>query len=154
MARNSLGPRAARRLASPWRLGGLSVRELARRVWQEIDNDELLDRAAALSYYFIFAMFPALLFLTTLLGLLPLPDLMERLMGYANRVLPGDAATLVQRTLDEIVQGARGGLLSIGALAALWAGSAGMGSVMTALNVAYEAHEPQIGRASCRERVL
>ena len=57
MARNSFGPRAARRLASPWRLGGLSVRELARRVWQEIDNDELLDRAAALSYYFIFAMF-------------------------------------------------------------------------------------------------
>jgi membrane protein len=119
------------------------VRELTRRVWQEIDNDELLDRAAALSYYFIFAMFPALLFLTTLLGLLPLPDLMGRLMGYANRVLPGDAATLVQRTLDEIVQGARGGLLSIGALAALWAGSAGMGSVMTALNVAYEAHEPR-----------
>jgi membrane protein len=132
-----------RRLASPWQLGGLSARELAGRVWQEIDDDELLDRAAALSYYFMFAMFPALLFLTTLLGLLPFPDLMGRLMEYGARVLPPDAATLVRRTLDEVVQGARGGLLSIGALGALWAGSAGMSSVMSALDVAYEAHEPR-----------
>jgi membrane protein len=143
MARRSGSPRRPKRRASPWKLGGLSVRELGGRVWQEIDEDELLDRAAALSYYFIFAMFPALLFLTTLVGLLPLPDLMARLMGYGDRVLPGDAATLVQKTLDEIVRGARGGLLSIGALAALWAGSAGMNSVMTALNVTYEAREPR-----------
>jgi membrane protein len=128
---------------SPWKLGGLSVRELGRRVWQEIDDDELLDRAAALSYYFVFAIFPALLFLTTLVGLFPLPDLMARLMEYSDRVLPGDAARLVKKTLDEIVQGARGGLLSVGALAALWAGSAGMNSVMTALNVTYEAREPR-----------
>ena len=37
-------------------------------VWAEILKDELLDRAAALSYYFVFALFPTLLFLTTLSG--------------------------------------------------------------------------------------
>jgi membrane protein len=100
-------------------------------------KDEITDRAAALGYYFLFALFPALLFLTSLLGMLPLTGLMERLIAYADRALPGDAGRIVGQTLAEIQAGARGGLLSFGVLAALWAGSNGMASVMTALNAAY-----------------
>jgi membrane protein len=122
---------------SPWTLGGLTVGELARRVWSQMSEDEIVDRAAALAYYFLFALFPALLFLTSLLGMLPLQGLMERLIAYAEQAMPGDAASIVRRTLTEIQTGARGGLLSFGALAALWAGSNGMASVMTALNAAY-----------------
>ena len=122
---------------SPWKLGGLSVAELGRRVWHEIGKDEITDRAAALGYYFLFALFPALLFLTSLLGMLPVTGLMERLIAYADRALPGDAGRIVGQTLAEIQAGARGGLLSFGVLAALWAGSNGMASVMTALNAAY-----------------
>jgi membrane protein len=128
---------------SPWRLGGLSARELASRTWGEIRADHVFDRAATLSYYFLFALFPALLFLTTLLGLFALPELMNRLMGFTKQLLPDEAAFLVESTLAEIVQGARGGLLSVGALAALWAGSSGMGSVMTALNVLDESEDPR-----------
>jgi membrane protein len=117
-------------------LGGLTVWELSRRVWQEIQEDEILDRAASLSYYFLFALFPTLLFLATLLGLLPGTDLMKTLMGYVAGVLPGDAASLVHRTLDEVVSGASGGLLSLGVLAALWAASNGTASIIIALNVA------------------
>jgi membrane protein len=123
---------------SPWNLGGLSVRELGRRVWREIGEDEVVDRAAALAYYFLFALFPTLLFLTALLGLLPLPGLMDRLLEYVDQAVPPDAASILGRTLQEIQSGARGGLLSIGAVAALWAASSGMASVMTALNVAYD----------------
>jgi membrane protein len=128
---------------SPWNLGGLTVRELARRVWNEMSEDEVTDRAAALAYYFLFALFPALLFLTSLLGMLPLQGLMERLIAYADQAMPGDAASIVQRTLTEIQAGARGGLLSFGALAALWAGSNGMASVITALNAAYGVEDPR-----------
>jgi membrane protein len=128
---------------SPWNLGGLSVRELAQRVWNEMWADDVMDRAAALAYYFLFALFPALLFLTALLGLLDLSGLMDRLIAYVDQALPGDAASIVRRTLDEIRAGARGGLLSIGALAALWAGSNGMASVMSALNVAYDVDDPR-----------
>jgi len=71
---------------SPWRLGGLSVKELGKRVWNEASEDEIFDRAAALSYYFVFALFPALLFLTSLLGMLPIPNLMSRLMAYTYDV--------------------------------------------------------------------
>jgi membrane protein len=122
---------------SPWKLGALSVRELVGRVWRAFWEDELLDRAAALAYYFLFSLFPALLFLTALLGLLPGTGLIDQLMGYVGQVMPPEAATVVQKTVSQIVSGAGGGLLSVGAVAALWSASSGMGSAMTALNVAY-----------------
>jgi membrane protein len=123
---------------SPWKLGGLRARDLADRVYRQAYDNELFDRAAALSYYFLFALFPTLLFLTALLGLAPIPHLMDQLMGYVGGVLPHDAASLVIRTLAEVVQGARRSLLSIGVLAALWAASSGMGSIIAALNAAYD----------------
>ena len=136
-------PAAVRPAISPWRLGGLSLGELARRIYGQLWKDEVFDRAAGLSYYFLLALFPTLLFLTALLGLLPFPRLMDQLMNYAGRVLPGDAASLVTRTLAEIVLGASGGLLSIGVVAALWAASSGMLSIMTALNVVFHAVDPR-----------
>jgi membrane protein len=126
---------------SPWNLGGLTVRELSRRVWNEVTSDEVLDRAAALAYYFVFALFPTLLFLTALLGLLPWPGLMDSLIGYVDRALPGDAASVLRRTLAEIQRNAHGGLLSAGALGALWASSSGMASMMSALNVTYDVQD-------------
>ena len=126
---------------SPWRLGGLSSLELARRVWKEVGSDQVTDRAAALSYYFVFSMFPALLFLTALLGFLPLAGVQERLLSYVHSVLPPEASRTVGRTLTEILQGNRSGLLSLGAVLALWAGSNGMASVIAALNVAYDVDE-------------
>jgi membrane protein len=127
--------------ASPWKLGGLTVVQLARRVWREFGDDEVGDRAAALAYYFLFALFPALLFLTALLGMLPIPNLMDNLMAYVTRALPPDAASVTEKTLREIVRGARGGLLSIGVLGALWAASNGIASIMTALNAVYDVPE-------------
>ncbi|PYN74626.1 MAG: hypothetical protein DMD96_30000 [Candidatus Rokuibacteriota bacterium] len=132
-----MGPRPGRTAASPWALGALSVREFGQRVCQQFYQDEILDRAAGFSYYFAFALVPTLLFLTTLLGLLPIPDLMPQLIGYADRVLPGDAASLLRKTLAEVVSGASGGLLSVGGLTALVVGSSGMLWIMKALNAAY-----------------
>jgi len=126
---------------SPWNLGGLTVRELARRVWRELSDDEVTDRAAALAYYFVFALFPTLLFLTALLGMFPLPGLMDRLFQYIDSALPPDAASVTRKTLDEIQRYAHGGLLSAGALGALWASSNGMASMIAALNVAYDVQD-------------
>jgi membrane protein len=52
--------------------------------------------------------------------------------------MPPDAASLLRRTLAEIQEGARGGLLSVGAVAALWGASRGVTSIMASLNVVYE----------------
>jgi membrane protein len=110
-------------------------------VWWELGDDEVLDRAAALSYYFLFALFPMLLFLTTLLGLVPRGGLMDDLMGYLARTLPDDAFTMVTRVLAEVQRGAHGGLLSLGALATLWAASSGMSSIMSALGAVWDVTE-------------
>jgi len=123
---------------------------MARRVYARLRQHDVFDRAASLSYYFLFALFPTMLFLTALLGLLPIPKLMDRLLDYITRMLPGDAASLLTRTLSEVVKGARGSLVSIGALAALWGAASGMVSIRTALNVAYDASD---GRAWWRQRV-
>jgi membrane protein len=141
-------PRSAEasEMESAWRLGGLSIAHLGRRVWTDIGHNEIMDRSAALSYYFIFALFPTLLFLTALLALLPIPDLLDRLMAYVSDVLPGDAGGLVQKTLGQALQDADAGLLSLGAVTALWAASSGMTSIMAALNVA--------SRPWWRERLL
>jgi len=122
-------------MESAWKLGGLSIVQLGKRVWTDIDDSNVLDRSAALSYYVIFALFPTLLFLTALLALLPFPHLLERLMAHASEVLPGEAGLLIEKTLHQARRGAHVGLLSVGAVTALWAASSGMRSIMAALNV-------------------
>lgn len=135
--------RSDERSRSPWRLAGLSVREFVSRVGEAAIAHEISDRAAALSYYFLFSLFPTLLFLAALLGLLGTPHLMERLMDYGEHVLPVEIASLVTRTLREVVQGASGGVLSAGAVGILWGASRGVRSVIVALNVVYAVERPR-----------
>jgi len=122
-------------------LGGLSVQELARRVPREIQQDDCLGRAAQLAYYFLFALFPFFLVLTTLLGYLPIPNLLDRLMDMLGQMFPGEALQLVQDNLHKLVSGERGGLLSFGLLAALWTSSSALTAIMDSLNRAYDVEE-------------
>src|SRR6266545_4014826 len=102
------------RTENPWKLGGLSWKELAMKVWQEAWEDDILGRAAQLAFYLLLALFPALLFLTALLGLFPLNPVIPQLMGQMGRVLPEDALSLVEKYLQQAMQGSGGGILSLG----------------------------------------
>lgn len=132
-ASGSLAPRGG----SPWRLGGLSLREFTRRVWAAAVQHEIFDRAAALSYYFLFALFPTLLLLGALLGMLGTAHLMEELMSYGEAVLPPIVASLLSQTLIEVVTAPGRATLSVGIIGILWAASRGVRSVIVALNVVY-----------------
>ncbi|MBI4500651.1 MAG: YihY/virulence factor BrkB family protein [Gemmatimonadetes bacterium] len=103
-------------------------------VWREIAEDEVLDRAAALSFYLVFALFPMLLFLTALLGMLRL-DLMQLLMAALDAVVPTD---VVDRVVTEVTQNTSSGLLSFGIVATLWSAATGMSALMTAINAAFD----------------
>ncbi|HEX6625749.1 MAG TPA: YhjD/YihY/BrkB family envelope integrity protein [Pyrinomonadaceae bacterium] len=124
-------------------LGGLSWTELGKRVWAEVQEDDVLGRAAQLAYYFLLALFPALLFLVSLIGYFAGEDseLRENLFNYLNTVLPGEASQLISKTVTDVTQGSGGGKLSFGILATLWAASNGMGAISETLNVAYEVKE-------------
>jgi membrane protein len=126
---------------SAWKFGGLGVTELGRRVIAEIRDDDCLGRAAQLAYYFLFALFPFFLFLTTLLGYLPIPDLLDRLLETLGQMLPGDALRLVEDNIRQLVTGQRGGLLSFGILAALWTSSSALTAIIDSLNRAYDVEE-------------
>jgi membrane protein len=134
-----------------WKLGGLSVKELGRRVIHEIQEDDCLGRAAQLAYYFLFALFPFFLVLTTLLGYLPVPNLMDRLMEMLAGILAGDALKLVQDNVREVVTSQRGGLLSFGILAALWTSSSAITAIVDGLNRAYDVEE---GRPYWKVRLI
>jgi membrane protein len=128
----------AQKKASPWKLGGLTPWQLGKRVYAEIWEDEVLTRSAALSFYFVAAMFPLLFFVLTMLGFFAKShDLQTSLFNYAGRFLPPDAYTLLQKTVKEIARNATGLKLATGLVLALWSGSGGLGSVMDALNRCY-----------------
>ena len=129
------------RVTYPWNLGGLSFLELGRRLWRESQKDELLGRAAQLSYYALLALFPALIFLTALMGLFSVENFMPELMSYLRNVLPADALSMVQRFLTQVAEGSGANILSIGALGALWASSSGVTAIMDALNVVFDVKE-------------
>jgi membrane protein len=124
-------------------LGGLTWKSLGQRVWREIQEDEVFGRAAQLSYYFLLALFPLLLFLTSLFGWFAGEDseLRASLFKYLATVLPGEASQLVSKTVTDVTEGSGGGKLSFGILATLWAASNGMGAIVDALNAAYEQKE-------------
>jgi membrane protein len=128
---------------SLWKLGGLTWRQLGRRVWGEMGKDDVLGRSAALAYYFFLAIFPALFFLISLLGMAAGPgsELRENLLNTLSRMVPPSAADLIKKTLDEIVRSSGGAKLWLGLLGALWSASSGMTAVMDTLNYAYGQQE-------------
>lgn len=130
-------------MASLWKLGGLPWRDLAKRVWSEIQKDDVFGRAAQLSYYFLLALFPLLLFLTSVIGLVLGSGTGTRhaLFSYLSRVMPPSAFQLLDSTMLEISTASGAGKLSFGILAALWAASNGMSAITQSLNVAYDVKE-------------
>ena len=112
-------------MPSLWKLGGLSWLQLAKRVWNEIQEDKVFGRAAELSYYFLLALFPFLIFLTSIIGLVLGSGTGTRhmLFNYLARIMPPSAYELISSTMLEISAASSGGKLSFGLLAALWAAS-------------------------------
>ncbi|HYG98124.1 MAG TPA: YihY/virulence factor BrkB family protein [Terriglobales bacterium] len=138
---------------SPWQLGGLTWKQLGKRTWSETNSDDVFSRAAGLAFYFMLAIFPGLFFLVSLFGIVAQgnSELQNNLMRYISSVMPGDAAGLVSRTLQEIIQSSSGTKLWLGLLGALWSASAGISALMDMLNITYDVKE---GRAFWKKRLL
>lgn len=114
-----------------------------KRLYTRVNEHDLLARSAQLSYYFLLALFPLLVFLVTLLGYFVQAgsQLRNSLLDYLGTVMPYSAITLVHTTLNEISDQRGSGKLSFSLLAALWVASSGMGAISDTLNVAYNATE-------------
>jgi membrane protein len=127
---------------SPWHLGGLTYWELLKRLYHEMDDDDVLTRSAALAYYFILALVPMIFFLTAILGFFARShDLQSDLLHYTARLMPGDTYRLIRKSLQEITENSSGFKLALGLVLALWSGSGGISSIMDALNRCYGINE-------------
>jgi membrane protein len=124
-------------------LGGLTWKGLSKRIWHEMNEDDVWGRAAQLSYYFLLALFPLLLVMMALLGIFADQGtaLRNNLIAYLSEVMPSSAGELVQKTVDELSNSAGAGKVSFGLLATIWAASNGMGAISETLNVAYNVKE-------------
>lgn len=137
---NPISPSAP---ASVWKLGGMPLRVLGRRVWEEFYAGSLLTHAAALSFYFLLALFPLLLFLITILGFLTNSgnEMRASLFAQLSRIAPPSASALVYATIDEVAREADGTKLSFGLVTALWVASSGVAALSESLNAMYGVKE-------------
>jgi membrane protein len=121
----------------------LPSRDFLKHVWTRAEEDEIFDRSAQLSYYFLLALFPLLLFLITLFGYFDGAGshLRNKLISYLGDVMPPTAFHLVVVTIDEVTKARGGGKLSFGLLFALWAASSGVNALAQGLNAAYDVPE-------------
>jgi membrane protein len=127
-------------VTSLWTRAGLPWRELARRIGREILEDDIFGRSAELAYYFLFALFPLLLFLASVFGhvLGGRIDLQRELFEYLAAVIPSpDAFALVRDTLQEVID-RRGLRFSFGLVVSLVVAAQGIAGVGRVLDTAFE----------------
>jgi membrane protein len=122
---------------------GYDVGTLLKRTGKEILDDGVPTLAAQTAYYFFFSLFPLLLFATPLLSVVgEREQVMGFLMAQLRSLVQGDSVKPFAEAIASIVYAENApGLMSIGALLAAWSGSNIFGSLMTALNTAYDAEE-------------
>ncbi|WP_329046612.1 YihY/virulence factor BrkB family protein [Amycolatopsis sp. NBC_01488] len=120
--------------------------ELTKRTWaavlkrtfKQFTRDNLTDWAAALTYYGVLSLFPGILVLTAILGLLG-PDTIRTVIDNINQIVPGQGKDILVGAVKELA-GSRslaGPLAIIGLLGALWSASGYVGAVMRASNAIY-----------------
>jgi membrane protein len=118
-------------------------REFFTRLYEKISDDDILGNAAQVAFYFSFALFPLLLFLMSLLGLIlsNKEELQQQLFVILSQVMPSSAFDLVETTLNEVTSKASGGKLTFGILITLWSASAGVDNMRGTLNEVYNLKE-------------
>jgi membrane protein len=113
-----------------------------KRTVREFKEDNLTDWAAALTYYGILAIFPALLALLSVLGVIG-PSATQPLLDNLKTVAPGPANDIVSGAIKNLQksQGAAGVALIVGVVLALWSASGYVAAFMRASNAIYEVGE-------------
>jgi membrane protein len=120
----------------------MRLKAFGKRLYEEYENDAVADSAAALSYYFVFALFPFLFFLTTLAAFVPyVRHSVDTILVRAHAILPEQAVGLVETHLRGLVEKPRPRLLGLGLLATLYSASRGVDALRKTLNLAYDVKE-------------
>ena len=124
---------ARRHRLPPW--------HFARRVTAGVLEHQSMGSAAQIAYYLLFATFPFLLTLASLLAFLPIPHLMDWLLGMLGAIVPSAAVDLMRDSVERLVTRQRSGLLSAGIVVSVWAAANAVEAFMQGLNRVYGLRE-------------
>jgi membrane protein len=121
------------------------LREIATRFVKSFQEDDVPGLAAELAYRFLFAVFPFGLFVAALgafvAGWLGIQNPAQQILDALGDNLPPDLASTLAPELERVIGTARPGLVSFGAIAALWAATGGTNALIKAMNRAYDVED-------------
>ena len=121
--------------------GKLSIFEVGSFFIKGMSNGTLGIRAASIAFNFFLAVFPALLFLSTLIPYIPITNFQTELMDLLEQLIPAETFETIEETLADIVMYPRSGLLSIGCITTIIIVSNGVTAVIRAFNASINTHE-------------
>jgi len=119
----------------------MRLMDFAKRLLREALDNNVLDGAAVLAFFFLLAVFPAAIFVLSVLPSLSIPHLREALIDLLYQVLPLGSASLFEVTARYVAVEAKKGLLTFGLVLSLWSASSGVVAIMDRLNAIHDVKE-------------
>ncbi|MFT5884200.1 MAG: membrane protein [Arcticibacterium sp.] len=110
-------------------------------LWKKIVSFDLDQRAAAVSFSLLLAIFPAIIFLFTLIPYIPINNLDRQIMDFLANILPKGIYSTAANTIQDIISRRRVDVLSFGFLFALYAATNGMMALIRAFNISLEKND-------------
>jgi membrane protein len=123
----------ARKVSFPG-FDGVALYDVGVFFWQSIVKGSITTRASAVAFSFFLALFPAIIFLFTLIPYVPIKNFQVELFLLIQEFLPPNAFSTVEGTIQDILTNPRGGLLSLGFFMALIFSTNGLASMMSAFD--------------------
>ncbi|HYH95856.1 YihY/virulence factor BrkB family protein [Hyalangium sp.] len=120
---------------------GMGWKEFFKALKAEYTRDRVGDVAGSLTFFGVLALFPFLLFLVSLASVLIDPAQAQVLIQQLSQVAPKEVVSILGERLQSLAAGDNVGLLTVGAVGAIWAASGGIVALMKALNTAYGVEE-------------
>ncbi|HLU85742.1 MAG TPA: YihY/virulence factor BrkB family protein [Vicingaceae bacterium] len=124
---------------------GIPLFEVLTFLIKGLQESSLTTRAAALAFRFFLALFPALIFLLSLLPYIPIDDFYNNLLVLMEGLLPDDAYEMAKSTIDDLVHKRHDTLLSLGFILAIYFASDGVNSMIEEFNHSYHSLQKSIG---------
>lgn len=130
---------------------GVSYFDVGKIFFDELRDHNIVERANNVAFQFTLAVFPAIIFLFTLIPELPIDNLTQEVMSLLEETMPHSIYQEAESTIVDILSKSRGGLLSVGFIFALYFATNGTSALMTAFNKTYKTKE---GRGFIKSKAI